>query len=172
MDKNIVALVREDVHTVNVVFPANLTAVVNLLHQQRIADAADAAGETVSDFKQNLKYRAPSLKRYTYVVPRSMQVRVSDLVLVHAGEQAQLAIVMESHADVRIEPNSETEYKWVMARVDLAQYFAEIDRNAALQAMLNDAYQRRIKRSFKDEILASLGSDVESEQLNKLLGRS
>lgn len=67
--------------------------------------------------------------------------------------------VVEVDKDVSVPPNSEIEYSWVIAKVDLG-YFADLaDRNHQIVATAKAAYTRNLRRSFADRILADMSPE-------------
>lgn len=85
------------------------------------------------------------------------------------ADRLSVARVIRVHKDVTAEPNSDIKYKWVISRVDLLHYAKTMLRNAKLEATIQDAYKKSMRRSFADRILAELGADEQGE-IKKLLG--
>lgn len=144
MDKNIAALLREDARTVHVVFDGD--ASVDL----------GEPGPRVST-PEGLKFAPGRFKSYTYVT--HLSVEIGDQVLVHARNEVK--VVRVTHVDdvVKIEPNSPTEYKWVIAKVDMAAHEANLARNFAITAAVSDAYRNNLRRSFAAQILSGVPED-------------
>lgn len=85
------------------------------------------------------------------------------------ADRLSVARVIRVHKDVTAEPNSDIKYKWVVSRVDLMHYAKTMLRNAKLEATIQEAYKKSMRRSFADRILAELGADEQGE-IKKLLG--
>lgn len=85
------------------------------------------------------------------------------------ADRLSVARVIRVHKDVTAEPNSDIKYKWVISRVDLLHYAKTMLRNAKLEATIQEAYKKSMRRSFADRILAELGADEQGE-IKKLLG--
>lgn len=150
MDKNLAALMRQDTRTVQVVFGAlapDLAAVPGMAE-------AFASGHVASTPK------APDAKGYTYV--SDIPLAVGDVVVVEAQTPRgtlQVATVRQADEDVKIEPNSDTRYNWVLAKVDFTAYAATAQRNAELENVVSEAYRHNLRRSFASQILAGVDDD-------------
>lgn len=147
MDKNLAALMRQDTRTVQVVFGAlapDLAAVPGMAE-------AFASGHVASTPK------APDAKGYTYV--SDIPLAVGDVVVVEARGALQVAAVRQADEDVKIEPNSDTRYNWVLAKVDFTAYAATAQRNAELENVVSEAYRHNLRRSFASQILAGVDDD-------------
>src|SRR5574343_370349 len=115
MDKNIVALLRDDVRSIAVKF---------------YNDSSD--GNATS-------------RNYTYLTTDS-NIKVGDDVIVRVGLTPKVVLVVAVDDDLNIAPNSETEYKWVVCRVDYDPYAKLLDDNAALKKLLSKGYQANMRK--------------------------
>jgi hypothetical protein len=147
MDKNIAALMRQDTRTVQCVFsalPPDLAADADMV-------AAFASGHVASTPK------APDARAYTYVT--DLPLEPGDIVVVEANASLKVVVVRTVDEDVKIEPNSDTAYKWVLAKVDLTGYAATAKRNAEIEQVVSEAYRHNLRRSFASQILAGIDDD-------------
>lgn len=143
MDKNIVALIREDCRTVRVKF--NVRPFVNI--------DGDLAFEGSS-------------AEYSYVTDRD-DLGIGDLVVVEARGHLNVACITHIDDDVEILPNSDIEYKWIIDRVSLEMFIEAFKRNEAISEKLSSAYKKRMRAAFSREMLGELGMDA--EEVKKLL---
>lgn len=116
-----------------------------------------------------LNPNAPStgIKDYTYVT--HLNLEKDDVVVVPANNTFLLARVMEVDAEVQIQPNSDTVYKWVVAKVDFTAYEANMARNAEIDEVLRKSYQANARRSFQQLLLGNVTPEGQ-EAIQKLLG--
>ncbi len=151
MDKNIAALMREDTRTVKVSF-------------DQVAEEFDEI-ETPSRFSTQ-RAKAPNAKQYTYVT--DLPLERGDTVVVEAKGLLVVAFVREVDDQVNIEPNSDTAYRWVVAKVDLASYAKNMERNREITDLVTEAYKANLRRSFSQQILSGIG-DSQRERVTALL---
>ncbi len=144
MDKNIAALMRQDTRTVRVGF------------ELAVDDNADNWVDVINGFGKVSVQRpkAPDSKLYTYVT--HVPLTVGDLVIVLAAGTLKVAVVREVHDEVKIEPNSDIAYSWIVAKLDTSEWQATMVRNAELEKVVSDAYRVNLRRSFADQILAGI----------------
>jgi hypothetical protein len=76
--------------------------------------------------------------------------------------------VMEVHDRVQIEPGAEFAYKWIVARVDTAAWFALQARNRQIMDAYADAYKNNLRRSFASQVLGQL-DDATAGNIKALL---
>lgn len=155
MERNIAALMRQDCRTVKVIF------------DQTAAEFDDFEAPPAQLRGTTQRPKAPDAKSYTYVT--DLPLAVGDTVVVEARGLLTLAFVRQVDDDVKIEPSSDTQYKWVVARVDLAPYAATVEKNAELERVVAEAYRANLRRSFANQVL-SVVDDVSRERITKLLG--
>jgi hypothetical protein len=150
MDKNIVALVREDTKTVGVRFFPDVKVV---------SKAGDIAME-VDDFARYA--RTTQGKEYTYVTTKNL--KLGDLCLVFVGERPAIVEVTRVDETLAIEPNAAKEYKWIACVFDTSEYDKLMKQNAEVAKILQDKYQQNVRAQFRQVFLA--GAD---DNLLKLL---
>lgn len=85
-------------------------------------------------------------------------------------DRLSVARVISVDTDVTIEPNSNTQFKWVVSVIDLVPYAQLMVRNDKLAATIQSAYKKSLRRSFADRVLAELDDSGQNE-LRKLLGK-
>lgn len=142
MDKNIVALVREDAKTVKVkFFPESW---------ERNAK--------VTDFDMIRELASAQVKEYIYLT--TFDLVPGDLAVVYVGMRPTVVEVQSVDADVNIEPNDEKQYKWIVAKVDETAYQKLMEQNEELEDILRKEYQARTRRQFREVFLA--GASPES----------
>ncbi len=107
MDKNIVALVREDTKTVGVRFFPDC----------RIKDTSKGL---VTDEDYDRYSRTVQGKEYTYVTTK--QLKLGDLCLVFVGERPAVVEVTRVDETLEIEPNAAKEYKCIACVFNTAEY--------------------------------------------------
>ncbi len=154
MDKNIAALLREDTRTVGVVF-------------DQIAKDFDEFDDDDRPAKSRQPMKPAGAKDYTYVT--NLPLSVGDTVVVEARGLLTLAWVRRVDDDVKIEPNSESAFKWVIAQVDLTGHNDNLRRNEEIERTVSEAYRNNMRRSFAQQILSGV-DDAHRDSLQKLLG--
>lgn len=164
MDKNIAALLREDAKTVHVVF----TPEVELdLDEDSTASDYIKARRSAKDkvrFGTNLH-----VKTYTYVTDLDL-VR-DDIIVVEAQGRMQVAAVHAVDNEVKIDPNSDIYYQWVVAKVDMSGFEANVARNREIQTVVAQAYTKNLRKSFANQILSGLANEDEIAKVQALIGR-
>lgn len=144
MDRNIAALLREDTYTVVVNFK-------------------------ISHWEQKLAQgRNMDIDRRGYTYVTHLPLEVGDEVIVHASGVLKVAEVVQVDDSVDIKPNADFQYSWVLAKVDLTEARANDDRNKQIEAMVQQAYQVNLRRSFAQQILAGVDPS-QQDSLTKLL---
>lgn len=190
-EKNIAAFLDKTAYTVTVVYQFSNSTGQGSKRLSAIDDADD--GPAGYDYITNIPGIQPGdfvvvpttpergyqdVKRIA--VPTELQELISatdadSAVIDMAGQtyefadRLSVARVLRVHKDVTAEPNSDIKYKWVISRVDLLHYAKTMLRNAKLEATIQEAYKKSMRRSFADRILAELGADEQGE-IKKLLG--
>lgn len=144
MDKNIAALLKEDTYTVAVVF-----------------DSADSSPDGAPSQRKNTR-------PYTFVcdIPG---VQENDSVIVDTANGFKVGVVLKVDEDLRIDPNSEIKYRWVVQRVDLAAFREKQARLEELELLLAQSYQANLRRSFAQSVLANLPDDGARNKVSGLL---
>ena len=119
-----------------------------------------------------LKYvgSGPALnKLYTYV--SHLPLSEGDTVVVDASGEMKLAEVKKMDDEVKIDPGSDTEYKWVIAKVDFAAYEANEKRNADIVAEAAVIVRNNMRKSFAAQVLDA-ASDEQRDRLLALTGNN
>lgn len=154
MDKNIAALLREDARTVHVIFDLKVGEF----------DEIEAPGTS-----RHYRSATPKVKSHTYVT--HLDVAENDTVVVEAAGEIKLALVHHVDSEVKIEPNSNTLYRWVIAKVDMGAHNSNTQRNQDIEQAVADAYRNNLRRSFAQQILSGV-DDSHRESLQRLIGAS
>ena len=102
-------------------------------------------------------------KPYTYV--SHLPLAEGDSVVVDANGRAIIATVESVDDEAKIEPGSDTEFKWVIAKIDVAAHEANEARNAAIVAEAAVIVRENMRRSFAAQVLGA----ASPEQRDKLL---
>ena len=159
MDKNIAALLREDAKTVHVTFD------VDVSFSYPVEDDLDE----VFPAAQPKGYKAAPVKVKTYVT--HFDVRPGDVLVVPAAGQIKLVTVQRVDNEVKVEPNSPTQYNWVISKVDMVAHNANETRNIEIETAVADAYRNNLRKSFAQQILAGVG-DAQRDRLTALIAPS
>lgn len=144
MDKNIVALVREDTKTVGVRFFPD--CLMKDTSSGLIQEGYDRFSSTVQG------------KEYTYVTTK--QLRLGDLCLVFVGERPAVVKVTRVDDTLAIEPNAAKEYKWIACVFDCVEYDELMEQNKKVAAILTTRYQQNMRQQFRQAFLAGTDADV------------
>jgi len=145
MDKNIVALVREDTKTVNVkFFPSKYTN-----YEDVIPNAMAISLE--------------ELKCYKYVT--TLDLVPGDLCMVQVGQRPEVVEVQSVDEALAIEPNSNVKYKWVLAKIDRSYMDTLLEQNKELEAILEEGYRKNTRRQFRDVFMASVDHETQGRLL-------
>lgn len=86
---------------------------------------------------------------------------------IHTG-RIEVVKVVGVDKTVDLEPNSSTQAKWVIGKVDLAAYAKLMARNDQIVAATTKAYRKSMQRSFADRILGDMDQS-DKDGLLKLL---
>jgi hypothetical protein len=158
MDKNIAALMREDTKTVHVVF--------NNYDEKIPKDLP------LSPNKAHLQMRAPGDgdRQLTYVT--DLDVAPQDLVVAVCNGRFRVGTVYAVDDDCKITPDSEIEYLWLIAKVDMGPYNENMAKNAKLSEVLQEAYRKNLRRSFASQILGGIEDSESRDTLLALIGPS
>lgn len=136
MDKNIYAIVANDTKTVKVRF------------QELNRDTGEMGFN--------------SKKEYTYVT--CFDLAVNDIVIVMVGygpsSVMKPALVTTVDNGVDITPNDETEYKFVMAKVDFETYDFVMQQKKEVEDELAKAYQLNLKKQFAQQFLGGASQSL------------
>ncbi len=146
MDKNIPALLRTDTKTIAVSF---------FQYEQTGGPPPFSTDQLITEEK-------------IHIFITDQVINVGELVLVLFGNLPRIAVVKEAHATLQISPNSDKEYKWVLARVNLSNYYKNITRNGKIIAAVTSAYSDSTKESFTSNLLAALPQAAKDALLAEL----
>lgn len=106
---------------------------------------------------------------YTYVTDLPFQV--NDYAVVEAPSGLKVVQVYAVHDDLRIEPNADKEYKWIVTRIDLTPYEQNQERNRTITETLGKAYQKQARQAFATALLDSV-PESERGSIAALIGRA
>lgn len=155
MDKNIIALVRDDTKTVHVkFFPDKF--------DKSYLDQMLTGTESMvpADFKESdLK----NCKAYTYVT--TLDLVPGDLCIVLVGGTPKVVEVQQVDEDLQIPPNHDVAFKWITAKVDTSHAKQITAENTELAETLRGAYQQNMRRSFRDQLLGSVDDATKAKLL-------
>lgn len=144
MDKNIAALLKEDTYTVAVTFDANDTGPDGAPSQRK------------------------NTRPYTFVcdVPG---LQIGDVVIVDTINGFKVGNIVKVDDDLRIEPNSEIKYRWVVQQVSIDDFLLKQAKLEELELLLTQSYQANLRRSFAQSVLANLPDDGARDKIAGLL---
>lgn len=148
---NIAALLREDTKTIAVAFPKGVTYPDAILEEGTLLD--------IEDFDK---------KYYSYVT--DFDVKEGDAVLVEAAGAIKVAIVCKVDDTVKIDPGLQFELRWVIQKLDFSHHRSNIAKNNEIKELVQQAYQRNLRRSFAQQLLSGLDGSEEKDKLMALLG--
>lgn len=148
---NIAALLREDTKTIAVAFPKGTS----------YPDRPIAAEDTFDMEEFDKRY-------YAYVT--NFDVEVDDCVLVEAAGSIKVAIICKVDDTVKIDPGLQYELRWVIQKLDFTQHQLNLQKNNEIKELVQQAYQRNLRKSFAQQLLAGIDGSEEKEKLVALLG--
>lgn len=114
-------------------------------------------------------------KVYTYVTNLDFALGDFVVVSVYRASEAfentlQVVCIVEVHNELRIEPNSDIKYKWIMAKLDTSVALENEAKNAEIEALLQNAYVSNIRKQFRQQMLENV--DVTTvERLSAVLNK-
>jgi hypothetical protein len=111
-----------------------------------------------------------SLSPRAYIYITDLVLKVDDLVVVYAVGVPKVALVMEVDAEVDIQPNDKTAYKWVVCKVDFTAYLENLKKNSTIQRTVSQAYKKNTRKQFASLLLAELPEESRNELLT-LIGQ-
>jgi len=147
MDKNIAAFIRDDAKTVGVRF---------------FKDYKDSDSSIINLGLGDKNYRL-SDKEYTYITMEDFQV--GDYAVVVVAEVPKVVVVTKVDDDLDITPNDDVQYKWIVCKVSFEEHTKRMKENAELTKTLAKGYQKNMKNSFRNVLLASLGQEEQAKIL-------
>ena len=158
LDKNIAALLNENAFTVAVQFQHSL-------------------GKEFSEYSYVTDLPRNSLALGDMVlVPTKIRSgtkydtdKVDSTMLLEPGVRMSIAIITRIDEEVVIEPDDNTEYNWVITKVDVSNYAATKKRNAEIIGLVQEAYTKNLRRTFAQQILGGLAGDT-ADRVRLLIG--
>ena len=101
-------------------------------------------------------------KTYTYIT--SLDINPGDHAVVDCGNNGfKVVQVLEVHDDVEIEPNSDTKFKWVVAKFDLEHHKSNEAKNEQIEKLMATGYRANIRRHFAANMMACLSDEKKAE---------
>lgn len=143
MDKNAVAFIRNDVRTLTVAF----------------IDSEKGNTERYND--EALRQRAMPYQKYTYLTI-DPSIQAGDWVIVEVNGIIKSVYVVTASDELTIEPNAPVEYKFIVGRIELAQYRQLLDQNAKIADLLRASYRSSIREGFRNTLLSGLPQDQQT----------
>jgi len=150
---NIAALLREDTRTIQVAFVKGTF----------VADA-ELSPETIIEDAIEESQR----KYYAYVT--NFDLKEGDAVLVEAAGNMKVALVCSVDDTVKIDPGLTYELHWVIQKLDFTEHRENLRKNHEIKELVQQAYQRNLRRSFRQQLLSGLDGSEEGAALVSLLG--
>ena len=106
-------------------------------------------------------------KCYTYVT--NLDFDCGDLAIVQVSGDFKVVQIDAVAPDLRIPPNSDIQFKWIVAKVDLTEYKRNMARNEEIENTLSQAYQKAMRDSMAKSVLSGLPDEVRAA-VTPLLG--
>jgi hypothetical protein len=170
MDKNIAAFLDTHAYTISVTFQRDIESGTA---QKEYIYVTNIPGIKVGDWivvptgvgNQNIVLPTDLASVEDVMNARATSMKTH----VHRGK---LEVVRVDRVDntVDLAPNSGTETRWVIAKVDLLAYSQLMDRNGQITAATTRAYRKSMQRSFAERILGDM-DQADKDGLMKLLGK-
>lgn len=113
------------------------------------ADAKTLTVRFMADFENGTRKSKP----YTYV--SHLPLAKGDGVVVDASGRTVVAVVETIDDEVKIEPGCDTEYKWVIGKIDMAAHEANEKRNAEIVAEAAVIVRENMRKSFASQVLGA-----------------
>ena len=147
MEKNIAAMMREDVRLISVMFE----------QKQALMD---------NEFQG---YQPPSMgrgiasaKAYDYLT--NLDVKVGDTVVVVVAQTKLVTGYVVAVGELGdIPADKPSKFKWVVQKVDLTAYTANEELNANIEQTVAEAYRTNLRRSFAQQILGSCNEETQAK---------
>ena len=102
-------------------------------------------------------------KTYTYV--SHLPLAVGDTVVVEAAGEVEIGTVEVVDDEVKIEPGCDTEFYWVIDKIDMAAFKANKKRNDDIVAEAAVIVRENMRKSFAAQVLGA----ASGEQRDRLL---
>jgi hypothetical protein len=104
-----------------------------------------------------------SRKTYTYVT--HLPIAVGDQVVVETAGEVKIGTVETVDDEVKIEPGCDTEFYWVIDKIDMAAFEANKKRNDDIVAEAAVIVRENMRKSFAAQVLGA----ASGEQRDRLL---
>ena len=143
MDKNAVAFIRNDVRTLTVAF------------------IDSEKGNTEHYSAEALRQRAMPYQKYTYLTI-DPSIQEGDWALVEVNGFVKSVYVVTASDELTIEPNAPVEYRFIVGKIELAQYRQLLDQNAKIADLLRASYRSSIREGFRNTLLSGLPQDQQT----------
>lgn len=96
-------------------------------------------------------------KLYTYKVPNDVKLEKDDMVIVDAPFSGVTIVdVKEVHTVPRINPNAPFDYKWIVAKVDLAAHRERLEREKEFAQVVAQLEAERSLEEYRAELPQAL----------------
>ena len=168
LDKNLAALLNENARTIQVQFQHSLgeacqqyTYVTDLPISVVTGEGGQTAGLVIGS-KVLVPTKIKAGGRYDNADPNSH-------MLLALGVCMSVAVVTGIDDCVKIQPDEDISYSWVICRIDTSNYFETIKRNDAIVALVQESYTQNLRKTFAQKILAELPANT-AESVKLLLG--
>lgn len=149
MTKQIAALLRDDLTTVNVVF------------LREVRDEEDLR------LRPNKPTTPPIIRRrevkesepYTFKVLKedAQHIVEGDYCVVDTAAGLRVAKVVEVHNEPQIDPDSDIDYRWFVAKIDVLRHHAILDHERALEKQVLQAERTVKRKSMIEQFREALG---------------
>jgi len=117
----------------------------------------------------HVKFAPGDRQKYTYVASKSLGLKVDDTVVVMTENGLWVATIKTCDDTVIITPGDERTYKWVIDKVDMAAYEADMKRNEEIERITAAAMRTNMRSSFAHNVISAV-TGHERDALLKLLG--
>lgn len=154
MEKNIAAFLRSDTKTVGVRF-----------FKSKFQKEEDVATMTILGADMNTTYDL-SDKQYCYIT--NLDLEVGDIVIVPVLSICipTAAVVTTVDEDLNIDPNCNTEFRYVMGKLDKTYYEDLIQKNKEITDIVRESYKARVRTGFREMLLGSVDSKTKKALLS------
>lgn len=102
---------------------------------------------------------------YTYKVSTKLGLKVDDQVVVYGKDNMQIAFVRTVHDEPQIDVKAPYAIKWIVCRVERADYDDQVKRETEAVKMLEQAERKQAQ----EQALEALLGNVNREELMKLI---
>jgi hypothetical protein len=178
LDKNLAALLNENARTVQVQFQHALgetfqayTYVTDLPISPVTAEGGQTKGLVIgSKVLVPTKIAKADTPASRYNPPYNTDP--TSTMLLEPGVRISVAIITGIDECVKIEPEDDKTYGWVIGELDVSNYFKTKERNETIIALVQEQYTQNLRRSFANTILAGLGDDARGKVQMLLTGGS